>query len=95
MFYGTPGVRICGGDVRKVGFPKDVVDTDAITQLDADRFEPEVDVDLAPKEVARPSKNPFGPKVALLPFAIASLQNGADPPQASFCEYPIEPRKFF
>ena len=79
MLDGIPGVRICGSDVRKVGFPKDIVDADAITQLDADRFEPEIDVDLAPKQVAGPSKNPFGPKVALFPFAIASLQNRTDP----------------
>ena len=79
MLDGVPGVRVCGSDVRKVGLPKNIVDADAITQLDADRFEPEIDVDLAPKERARPSKNPLGPKVALFPFAIASFQNRADP----------------
>ncbi len=87
-------MRIGRSDVRKIGFPQDIVNADAIAQLDTDRFEPEVDVDLAPKQVARPSENPFGPEVPLLPLAIASFQNGAHPAQAGFGKNPIEPRKF-
>ena len=95
MFHGIPGVRVRGSDVRKVGFPKDVVDADAIAQLDADGLEPEIDVDLAPKQFAWPGTDSFGPEMAPFPLAIASFQNRTDPTQAGFGKDPVQPGKFF
>src|SRR5262245_24343016 len=70
MLHGIPRVWISRRDMWEIRFPKNIVDADGVAQRDADRFEPEIDVDLAPKKFARPRRNALGPKSAFFPLAI-------------------------
>src|ERR1044071_8443826 len=95
MLNGVPGIWISGCNVRKVRFPQDVVNANTIAQFDSHGFEPEIDVDLTPKQFARARANSFRPKTAFFPFRIARFQNRAYPSQPSFRENPVEPRESF
>ena len=81
--------------MAKIGFPQDAIDADILAHLDAHRFEPEVDVDLAAKQFARARGDTLGPKMILFPLVIAGFQHRADPAQPGFSKDPVEPGEFF
>ena len=79
----------------EIGFPQNVIDAYIIAQLHAHRLEPEIHEDLAPEQLAGSRDQSLAPKVALLPFVIAGLEDGTHPTQAGLGEDPIEARESF
>ena len=59
--------------MRKIRLPQNVVDADVVAQLYANGLEPKINIDLATEKIAGPGEYSFGPKMALLPFTIASF----------------------
>src|SRR5688572_5717513 len=93
MLYGVPGIRIRRRNVRKIRFPQDVIDADEFPHFDAHCLEPEINVDLPSKELARTRENSFPPELALFPFAVACFQNRDHPAQAGLRKHPTESGK--
>ena len=52
VFHRGPRLWICRCDVGKIRFPENVVDTDIVAHLYADRFKPEIDINLPAEEFA-------------------------------------------
>src|SRR5688572_16200797 len=95
MFHRGPRLWIRRCDMGKIRFPENVVDTDILAHLYADRFKPKVDINLPAEELAGTGENSFCPEMALFPLIVASLQYRAHPAQSGFGKHPIESGKFF
>ena len=79
--------------MRKIRFPHDVVHADHVAQLDAGALVPEIDVDLALEELARPRHDALRPQVAALPFVIAGFEHVVHPADAGLGAHPAQARE--
>src|SRR5688500_1237819 len=94
VFHRGPRLWIRRCDVGKIRFPENVVDTDIVAHLYADRFKPEIDINLPAEKFAGTSENSFCPETALFPLIVATFQYRAHPAQSGLGKHPVESGKF-